>query len=461
MRGANHRCVVPPHPELWARWLNEYRREVPLTRGRRKEDLNAYLKRKGYVTPASTTDGMDDGYLTKPAGVERLDRPIHQPRGRVNVLALLVDFEDAHGGRAPADFEDLLFSRKTYPTGSMRDYYAETSYGAVDVQGAVHGWFRMPQPLAFYAGKKNGMGTYPNNAQKLAEDAVDAAVAAGVAFGDFDVYGNGSVTALFVVHAGRGAEVTSVASDLWSHKWTLHASRPAGGKIVDRYLTVPEDCAVGVCAHELGHLVFEFADYYDTGDPSVDDVSQGAGVWEVMAAGSWNNGGVTPAHFSALLKLFQGWIAKPRVLTKSTKRVKLRSVASTKDALFLRNPKAMAPREYFIVENRYRTGFDTALPASGLCVWHVNEDFVDENNEEYPGLKLMQADGKDELQQVISVLANRGDSGDVFPGSSRNRTFGPRTNPNSDSFSGKRTGIALRAISDPGPIMTFDVVFGR
>ena len=44
-------------------------------------------------------------------------------------------------------------------------------------------------------------------------------------------------------------------------------------------------------AHELGHLLFGFPDLYDT-----DYTSEGIGDWCLMAAGSWNGGGDTPAE---------------------------------------------------------------------------------------------------------------------------------------------------------------------
>ena len=63
------------------------------------------------------------------------------------------------------------------------------------------------------------------------------------------------------------------------------------------YLTIPEDAKIGVCAHELGHLLFGFPDLYDT-----DDTSEGIGNWCLMAGGSWNGGGDVPAHPSAWCK---------------------------------------------------------------------------------------------------------------------------------------------------------------
>jgi len=69
--------------------------------------------------------------------------------------------------------------------------------------------------------------------------------------------------------------VTGSHDDIWSHKWVL----AGGARAVDHtkifaYLTVPEDCKIGVCAHELGHLLFGFPDLYDT-----DSSSEGIGNW--------------------------------------------------------------------------------------------------------------------------------------------------------------------------------------
>ena len=69
------------------------------------------------------------------------------------------------------------------------------------------------------------------------------------------------------------------------------------------YLTVPEDCKIGVCAHELGHLLFGFPDLYDT-----DNSSEGIGDWCLMSGGSWGGGGDTPVHPSAWCKVNQSWV---------------------------------------------------------------------------------------------------------------------------------------------------------
>jgi immune inhibitor A len=45
----------------------------------------------------------------------------------------------------------------------------------------------------------------------------------------YDNNGDGYVDNLIVVHAGRGAEVTGSASDIWSHKWQTHTSVAVDG----------------------------------------------------------------------------------------------------------------------------------------------------------------------------------------------------------------------------------------
>ncbi|MNJ78936.1 hypothetical protein D3C77_768160 [compost metagenome] len=56
---------------------------------------------------------------------------IHTPRkpvtGDLNVIVLLVDFPDLQGTLSKEHYEDLLFSRNSYATGSMADYYDEVT----------------------------------------------------------------------------------------------------------------------------------------------------------------------------------------------------------------------------------------------------------------------------------------------------------------------------------------------
>ena len=156
----------------------------------------------------------------------------------------------------------------------------------------------MPQPYPFYTNNESGIRgpkpdfSYPRNAQRMAEDAVHAALLAGVTFKpELDALDHRTITALFIIHAGRGAEELdpSIAkAHIWSHKWFLRTPiEVAPDLFAYTYLTVPHDCKVGVCCHELGHLAFQWQDFYDPNGSDDGTEWSGTGDWDLMAGGSW------------------------------------------------------------------------------------------------------------------------------------------------------------------------------
>ena len=110
-------------------------------------------------------------------------------------------------------------------------------------------------------------------------------------------------------------------------------------------------------------------------------------------------------------------------------------------------------QEYFLIENRQRTDGDSALPGGGLLIWHVDTTVGSNTNENHPMIKLMQADGLDQLK----LNFGRGDDGDVYPGSTENALFNSTTNPNSKSYGGSDTFVSVTNIPSPAASMTFDI----
>ena len=60
----------------------------------------------------------------------------------------------------------------------------------------------MPQTYDYYVDGNYGFGSYPHNAQRLTEDAVNAANPY-VDFSQYDNDGDGVVDALYIIHAGH------------------------------------------------------------------------------------------------------------------------------------------------------------------------------------------------------------------------------------------------------------------
>lgn len=336
----------------------------------------------------------------------------------------MIDFQDRPGLLPVQHYNDLLFSNKQYPIGCMRDYYNEVSLGKIEIEGTVHGWLRMPNPYSYYTNSESGLNerSYPHNAQRMAEDAVTVALQQGVKFDqDLDKLNQGIVTALFIVHSGLGAEALSHpigSNEIWSHKWSMRNYVPISNKMVASiYLTVPYNCKIGVCAHELGHLAFQWQDFYDPNYDKDGKEWAGLGVWDLMAGGPWNDGGSRPAHPAGLHKMQHGWV--PVTTVRKSRKLTIRPYTDKSGRIYKPVSPAYNSKQYIILENRKRAGFDFGLPAEGLLVWRVDESGEMESPTN-PGVLLIQADGMRDLERPIDW--NTGDAGDPFPGSS-NRTF--------------------------------------
>lgn len=454
---------VPPSPDVMAGLYLRYLRDAK----KFGITFRQFLEIIGYGNPADDVDGMDDAgvlFRERAGAIQRIEVPQTPVTGSLPVKVLLVDFVDKPGHLPPSHFEDMLFSVGAHPIGSMADFYKEVSLGKVEIAGSAHGWLRLPEPYAYYTNNESGMkpSHYPRNAQRMAEDAVRAALANGVVFdADLDKLGQGIVTALFIVHAGRGAEALhpSIAgSEIWSHKWALRTPIQVSPNLqASIYLTVPEDCMVGVCAHELGHLAFQWQDFYDPNYAEDGEEWAGSGAWDLMAGGSWNGGGSRPAHPAGLHKSQHGWVDVETMKKKTgTASVTLPPFTSTYGKVLRLESHRLKPKQYFILENRCRTGFDAGLPGEGLLVWRVDER-GEQEAPDVPGMLLIQADGLHELESNW----DQGDAGDPFPGSTGRTNLGDK-GPISTSYPKQaRSGIRLANIKTKGDgTITLDVRFG-
>lgn len=426
MRSGRH--IVPPHPKL----REQIKRETT------ESGVSGGLLKLLTTHPKPPTRKLRSTQLETPPQNARV------LRGTLRIIVVLVEFADCPMKQTARHFGDLFFSTCAIATGSVREYYTEVSHGLVDITGDAVGPFVMPLTLAEYVHGAAGIGDTPPNAQTMARDAVIAAAAATPAV-NFDIYdndGNGFVDAFVIVHAGQGAELTGSLNDLWSHKWVLEGGAyGVNATHVFDYLTVSEDCRIGACCHELGHLLFNFPDLYDT-----DYTSQGVGDWCLMGSGAWGEGGDVPSHPSAWCKLIQGWVEVENCTTNAF--VELCDVKNTYTVLRLWG-YGNRSTEYFLVENRQRQMFDRSLPASGLLVWHIDEMVENNTNENHYMVALVQADGRRDLEHAV----NLGDDGDPFPGSVNNLTFAKESNPNSQSYNGGDTCVAVTNIGTTAAVM--------
>lgn len=396
--------------------------------------------------------------------------------GTFDIPVLMGVFADSTHTILPANstITDVLFADPANEWAySANTYFDENSASMFDVQGNVLGWFAVDSASTWYVGPNDGLDPSTDHTGAFIKELLDAAEAQGHDFSQYDGDGDGEVDVLAVLFPLVGA---SCGGDgIWPHRWVVRAWDAFGGQryqtddgvTVDDYMIQPavggtscfddsEHMAPGTFIHELGHGI-DLPDLYDT-DSSLDGDSEGIGHWGLMGSGNHNKQ-PSPAHLSAWSKNDLGWVSVDTMTAPVSRTTRtLDPVQNVHQVIRVENPNFS---EFFYLSNRHAIGSDQNLHGEGLTIWHVDPDLIANRrfsntiNASFPyGMALEQADGLQDLQNNN----NRGDAGDVYPGSSANTVFDPGSTPSSN-FHGGGSGITVDNITvNSDQSVTFDVV---
>jgi immune inhibitor A len=200
----NCRCIMPASPELQEKIIRTRRALADIRSS--GGSLDQFQPSEGLLDLDSYFTIVNRPAKTFPDTLVAPTSEFTPVLGVRKALVLLVDFPDNEASESKEHFSDMLFSQGTYYGGSMRDYYKEVSYGQVDVQGEVFGWYRAPKPKSYYTNNEHGFGSYPKNVQKLVEDVLDLANE-DVNFDPYDNLGDGTVQALIIIAAGSSGRI--------------------------------------------------------------------------------------------------------------------------------------------------------------------------------------------------------------------------------------------------------------
>ena len=320
---------------------------------------------------------------TRTVGISR--RHVGKRKG----LILLVNFTDVRF--QPAHTKSLLsrmaneegFTYKDGHRGSLHDYFKDQSNGLFHLTFDVVGPVQLRHDMAYY-GKDTldwrGSRSDVRAGQMVAEACL--AIKDSVNFRDYDWDGDNVVDQVLVIYAGYGQASGGSSNTIWPHEWALQHSdygralRIDGNMLINTYAcsnelnyNTTQLGGFGTACHEFTHCL-GLPDMYDTSGKE----SLGMGFYDLMSAGNYNGEGYVPAGYTSYEKMFVGWLT-PQELTRDTTITGMKPLSEHGEAFIIRNDAN--PDEYYLLENRQRSGWDTHLPGAGLLVLHVDFDQMD------------------------------------------------------------------------------------
>ncbi len=352
-------------------------------------------------------------------------------------LCLLVQFPDVPGTISAAEVEAYC-NKENYSgfgnNGSVRDYFFDNSDGKLTYTNIVAPYYTTKHPRSYYIDKKVA---FPSRAQELVGEALAYHVANGFDFSRLSADGGHYVYAVNVFYAGD--VVNNYVEGLWPHSWHLSAPFDVGaGRFANDYQisNMGNELTLGTFCHENGHMICDFPDLY-----SPSDGWNGVGGFCLMCYGGMSPNEKNPTHICAYLRHTAGWTSASSVISPRLD-YSLRA-GRNEFAIFSKNHA-----EYFIVENRERTGRDGGLSDGGLAIWHVDESGsnydVGDSPSKHRECTLIQADGNQSID----------DGTDLYPDGGNNK-LSDTTTPNSKWLDGSNSGLDLQNISSAGPNVTF------
>ena len=305
----------------------------------------------------------------------------HIAVGQKHFLVILVEFSNLefkkNSGEPHALF-DALLNQVGYSfnggTGSARDYYYENSHGYFEPVFDVYGPVKLDTTYAYY-----GKNDWSGNDSRPEDAVIDACrkLDEEIDFSRYDNDGDGEVDLVFMYYAGKGENDGGNTNTIWPHQWEISSagkSLTLDGKAIDTYACTSELdgsgtlCGIGTACHEFGHAM-GLPDLYDT---DYEDNGEAGGLYSysLMCGGGYNNNGHTPPYFNFEERMFLGWLEEKDYLEFG--KTGTYTIPPIDENVAYRT-FTDKDGEYFIYENRSKTGWDAYLPGEGLVVYHADK----------------------------------------------------------------------------------------
>lgn len=375
--------------------------------------------------------------------------------GEHHVLVILMEFTDKEFIKTQDDF-NALFNTIGYSEGnakgSVRDYYRYASYNQFDLIGDIYGPYVSKSSMATY-GHNNSFGN-DSDPLSLAIEAIQS-LPEDIDLSLYDNDDDGTVDNVHIIFAGYGEEAGGGGDAIWSHEYPHRLPIEINGYKFAGYSCTPElrsnmgwgISRIGVICHELGHA-FGANDFYDV-DYESNGSYEGTGEWDLMASGSWNGSGASPANINPYVKINNfGWIM-PSIPEESSY---ITLNPSNYEPEVLRMDTSY-PDDYYLCEYRTKVDFDSELPGEGLLIYHVHpqiDRYVDTNslNSTHPQCFYLVDAGCQSNPFLTKDYGSINTERAPFPGATNNTEFSANTMPCPFQWNGEMAGFGLSEIRE-------------
>jgi|GEM_PF-2530951 len=368
-----------------------------------------------------------------------------------HLYILLVDFTDyTHlqgSGYLASCFTDQLITDDTYNStagaispnnedvyGSMRDYFEEQSLNEVIIEGELVNPLVGGYPTWVHL---DNTKTYYDTYNLIISDAI-AEAAEELQW----VWDPGISDRLGIIYA----------YDRWDNK--LRPTACNNIYVMSEQISVNNFANIGTHMHEFGHTI-GMSDQYNTPIDPNNWCSRSYGCYNGDQIGFQMNH-TCPASLNPFWRAASyGWIQ----MTEITQNIDDLDISYNYNDPIVYKIQCALSEEYFILENRQRTGFDAKTPwftncqwtppvpptgeQGGLLIWHINPS---------GGVDLY------DMEEADGNLSQGGDNGDPYP-ITTNNSFTPSSTPNSNLMSDpeRSSHVAITNITWNNPVITVNI----
>jgi M6 family metalloprotease-like protein len=322
-------------------------------------------------------------------------------QGEITIPVLLVEFSDLPAVLDVDVYDDIFNAENYLGNGtSVSEYFYHQSYGTLDVTFDVYDWLELPGLYDYYSTDSYTSFQMILDAMEAYDDIID--------FSQYDSDGDGRIDGISIIHAGYANQEASGNVSNHARIFSGTTNYQADGVYYGNIAVVssrvppfmcnalinsynhPEDCRVPVRpnAHEFVH-VLGGPDVYAISHSGA-QVGPGLGDLSMMVQDSLQLNPNKPINMDAWSRYFLGWLPAINIEKQDAGVYTIRPIDQHQDLYYLHDPKTMHPREFFLIEHRYKhpstqdewvmgLNYHETNDLGGLAVYHVDEEYIEDN----------------------------------------------------------------------------------